>query len=215
MLREQEFNVDDDDMNFGGLEFEAWSDDDDDDDGDAPTMLKHTGSAIMQQKLNSAQVEFEQYERDLLSVVGTCLLCRGVGASWEHRLDCCPSRGEFFKARDHARKEGQRQAGGWIAKFHACFHCYQPQSICTRASSEGRQRHCDYGDVVMPVCYGLWVRANRGLDSDWLRTRTGRRFTRADEFLVWCGRASQFGGTKAIEGVRIAAAALAKNIVLL
>ena len=215
MLPEQEFIVDDDDMNFGSFEFEAWSDDDDDDDDDAPTMLKHTGSVILQEKLNSAQVEFEQYERDLRCVAGTCLLCRGAGASWEHRLNDCSSRGDYFEARNRARAAGQKQAGGWIARFHACYHCYQPQSICARAASEGRQRECEYSDVVMPLCYGLWLREQRGLDSGWLRTRTGRSFTRADEFLLWCGRASRFGGTEAIEGVRIAAAALAKNFVLL
>ena len=35
-----------------------------------------------------------------------------------------------------------------------------------------------------------------------------QRFEHVDDFLIWCGKATSFGGGKAIWGARVAAAAL-------
>ncbi|OBT97666.1 hypothetical protein VE01_04422 [Pseudogymnoascus verrucosus] len=49
----------------------------------------------------------------------------------------------------------------------------------------------------------------RGLSAEeWLLEQFQQRFGDVDEFLGWCGRATSFGGGKAIWGVKVAAAAL-------
>jgi hypothetical protein len=60
-------------------------------------------------------------------------------------------------------------------------------------------------DIVMPLCYGIFY---GGKAEQWLEKQFQRTFTDVDEFLRWCGRATSFGGGKAILGVKVAAAAL-------
>jgi len=121
----------------------------------------------------------------------------------------CRQRFDFFGARDRARQKGRDgKGGGWIAKFHACYWCYNPQSICSRAGSSGPRRgSCAYGDIVLPLCYGLFHGAWGAV---WLGKRFGRSFADLDAFLQWCGEATTFGGGKAIQGVCVAAEALAE-----
>ncbi|KAJ6438068.1 P-loop containing nucleoside triphosphate hydrolase protein [Purpureocillium lavendulum] len=187
-------------------------------DGDEPTgsadaagtpeilEAEHTGSAIIEAKRRAEYLELSRYEDDLMAVVGTCLLCRGLGEPWDHTLDGCPWRFDYCKARDRARDRGRHEGGDWIAKFHACYWCYNPQTVCARAGSGGRAGRCSYGDIVMPLCYGLF-RGPNGVS--WVRELAGKTFKDVDDFLFWCGKATTFGGGKAIQAVCVAADALA------
>lgn len=168
--------------------------------------MEHTGSAIIEGKRRASYLELSRYKEDLLAVEGTCLLCRGLGEPWDHAFEGCPWRFDYFKARDRARRKGADE-GGWIAPFHACYWCYNPQSVCARADPEARQVGCSYGDIVMPLCYGLFQGPGGAC---WLRERIGTSFQCVDDFLLWCGKATTFGGGKAIQGACVAAAALAE-----
>ena len=57
----------------------------------------------------------------------------------------------------------------------------------------------------MPLCYGMFC---SGSGEEWLLEKFQQQFESIDEFLGWCGKATSFGGGKAIWGVRVAAAAL-------
>ena len=172
---------------------------------------EHTGAAIIASKRHAAYLELSRYKEDLIAVEGTCLLYSGLGEAWDHTLSACPWRFDFFKARDRGvrKKGGAEGEPGWIAAFHAYYWCYNPQSVCWRAGSEARQGECTHGDVVMPLCYGLSMGlggAGRVLEY------TGKSFKDVDDFFLWCGGATAFGGGKTICGVRVAAQALAELV---
>ena len=57
----------------------------------------------------------------------------------------------------------------------------------------------------MPLCYSVF---HGGGAEQWLQEQFQQRFRDVDKFLVWCGRATSFGGGKAIWAVHVAAAAL-------
>ena len=115
----------------------------------------------------------------------------------------CWRRFEFFEARSRAKSHGQ--GGLWIAPYHACYWCYNPQAVCKRADPESDLQSCVYADIVMPLCYGIFY---GGGAQSWLQERFQRTFADIDDFLRWCGQGSTFGGGKAIWVVKVAAAAL-------
>ncbi|KFZ20411.1 hypothetical protein V501_00159 [Pseudogymnoascus sp. VKM F-4519 (FW-2642)] len=78
-------------------------------------------------------------------------------------------------------------------------------AICQQADPESDCQSCLYADIVMPLCYGIFCGSSA---EEWLLEQFQQRFGDVDEFLRWCGRATSFGGGKAIWGVRVAAAAL-------
>jgi superfamily II DNA helicase RecQ len=165
--------------------------------------FQHTGSTAIQEKRRLAGLELSRYQEDLLAVQGTCLLCRVFGDAWDHAFSTCWRRFEFFEARN--RVKNQDQGGPWITPYHACYWCYNPQAVCPRADPESSCQSCLYMDIVMPLCYGIFY---GGKAEQWLEKQFQRTFTDVDEFLRWCGRATSFGGGKAILGVKVAAAAL-------
>ena len=173
------------------------------DDGSPEPTLQHTGSLAIQEKRRAACVELSRYQEDLLAVRGTCLLCRALGDAWDHTFSLCWRRSEFFEARNRAKNH--REAGPWIAPYHACYWCYNPQAVCQRADPGSTHQSCPYPDIVMPLCYGIFC---GGLAGEWLEQQVQRGFTDVNEFLRWCGQPTRFGGCKAIQGVKVAAAAL-------
>ncbi len=104
--------------------------------------IQHTGSAAIQQKRRRADLELSRYQEDLLAVQGTCLICRAFGDAWGHPLQTCWRRFEFFQARDRAKDQGRDQGRPWIAPFHACYWCYNPQAVCPRADPESSCQSC-------------------------------------------------------------------------
>jgi superfamily II DNA or RNA helicase len=164
--------------------------------------MPHTGSAVIQRQRRGAYLELSRYKEDLLAVRGTCLLCRGLDEPWDHALATCHRRFDFSQARDRVRRRGE---GAWIAPFQACYWCYNPQAVCARADPASGCQRCADADVVLPLCYSLFC---GGGAAPWLQERFQQTFTDIDDFLTWCGRATSFGGGKAIWAVRVAAAAL-------
>lgn len=171
----------------------------------SPTIpvLQSTGSAAIQEQRRLAYLELRRYQEDLLVVQGTCVLCRALGAAWDHAFSTCWRRFEFFETRTRVKDQGQGRP--WIAPYHACYWCYNPQAVCQRADPESGCRSCLHADIVMPLCYGIF---HGGSASEWLMEHFQQRFEHVDDFLIWCGKATSFGGGKAIWGARVAAAAL-------
>jgi Orsellinic acid/F9775 biosynthesis cluster protein D/Helicase conserved C-terminal domain len=167
-----------------------------------PAPPASTGAAIIQRKAREAHFELSRYQEDLLAVQGTCLLCRASGEAWDHSFSTCARRHEFFQVKSAVV---QSCPGPWIAPFAACYWCYNPQSVCHRADRSNGTPHCRYPDLVMPLCYGIYRGSN---SSEWLYEQFGKHFSDAAGFLRWTGQPTQFGGGKAIWGVRVAAAAL-------
>jgi hypothetical protein len=171
----------------------------------SPTVLapQPTGSTAISEKRRLASLELSRYQEDLLAVQGTCLLCRASGDAWDHTFPTCWRRFEFFETRNRVRNQGHR--GPWIALYHACYWCYNPQAVCPRADPESGCQSCLYTDIVMPLCYGIFY---GGSAQEWLFEQFQQRFDDIDEFLGWCGRLTNFGGGRAIWAVRVAVAAL-------
>ena len=165
--------------------------------------LQSTGSVAIQEKRRLAELELSRYQEDLLAVRGTCLLCRVTGSAWDHSFATCWRRFDFLEARHQAQKP--RLGRPWIAPYHACYWCYNPQAVCQRADPESDCPSCLYTDIVMPLCYGIFLGVSA---EEWLFEQFQQRFETVDGFLRWCGKATSFGGGKAIWGVRVAAAAL-------
>ncbi len=167
-----------------------------------PAVMAHTGSAIIRQKQRAMYLERSLYEEDLMAIQGTCILCRKLGEPWDHVFTTCSRRFDVFRARDRAK---QQCKGPWIAAFHACYWCYNPQFVCQRPDARSGHQSCAYADIVMPLCYGVFHEEG---GEQWLVKHFHQRFKDDTEFLVWCDQATSFGGGKAIWAVRVAAAAL-------
>ena len=177
----------------------------------APALLvaepapRHTGSEAIRKKQRQAGLELRRYQEDLLAVQGTCLLCRACDDGWDHAFSSCWRRFDLFEARN--RVKGQAAGGAWIAPYHACYWCYNPQAVCRRAEPGSDCTSCTYADIVMPLCYGIFHGSG---GEEWLLEQFQQRFETIDEFLGWCGKATSFGGGKAIWAVRVTAAALVR-----
>jgi hypothetical protein len=76
---------------------------------------------------------------------------------WDHPLCMYWRRFEFFQARD--RVKGQDQGRPWIAPFHACYWCYNPQAVCPRADPESSCQSYSYTDIIILLCYGVFYTA--------------------------------------------------------
>ncbi|TKA72745.1 hypothetical protein B0A55_09950 [Friedmanniomyces simplex] len=169
----------------------------------------HTGLDLIQQRQLCAQTELRSYHVDLAAVVDTCLRCRAVGDAWDHPLSRCAHRFDVIQHREEARarwkgrKQGRRRA--WLPDYAACFWCCNPHTICGRADpsqSDGQGQACRRGDVVLPLCYGIFI----SLDGpQWLRREFDRHFNSVAAYFDWFGEETEFGGGKAIQGVRVAA----------
>jgi hypothetical protein len=95
----------------------------------------------------------------------------------------------------------------WIQRYVACWNCYQPQDVCQAADPEHEEVECQFPDMVMPLCYGVY---NRPGGADWLRKHFGRTFQTQLEYMLWPGESASLGGSRSecIQGNCVAAVAL-------
>jgi superfamily II DNA helicase RecQ len=162
-----------------------------------------TGSQLIHEQRYTEYQELQRYKEDLRVVIGTCVICRVSHQEWDHEFSRCSQRSDFIRVRE----EVKALKANWIQAYHACFWCYNPQSICGRADPIQGHSQCRYPDIVLQLCFAVF---NEGYSGDLIRSMAKREFTDVVEFLRWCGTKTTFGGGKAIWGVRVAAAALVK-----
>jgi hypothetical protein len=160
-----------------------------------------TGSQLIHEQRYIEYLELQRYKEDLRVVVGTCLICRASRQEWDHEFSRCSQRSDFIRVWE----EVKASKANWIQAYHACFWCYNPQSICGRADPIQGHSQCRYPDIVLQLCFAVY---KEGQGGDWIKSIAKREFTDVVEFLRWCGTKTTFGGGKAIWGVRVAAAAL-------
>ncbi|KAJ9629274.1 hypothetical protein H2203_001644 [Taxawa tesnikishii (nom. ined.)] len=167
----------------------------------------HTGLDLIQQERLQAHSELVNYRLDLASVRGTCLLCRAMDEEWKHEFSKCARRHEVFHERSRVRQRHETRGRKWLRPYTSCFWCLNPQSICQRAelSKTSKEEACEHGDVVLPLCYGIFVSAG---GARWLEDHFRRRFAGVEDFFDWLGEETRFGGGMAVQGVRVAAKAL-------
>lgn len=127
---------------------------------------------------------------------------------WDHNFSLCSRRHDVFQERSKARQRQQGRGRQWLKGFTSCYWCLNPQVICQRAA-EGtggkRGGSCEDGDVVLPICYGIFNSVGGG---EWIRDEFGREFANIEDFFDWLAEECYFGGGKAIQAVRVAARAL-------
>jgi superfamily II DNA helicase RecQ len=168
---------------------------------------ERTGSAMMQEARRREYSELARFREDLVVVRGSCLLCRAIGEGWDHDFKSCYRRADVFHERKQARIRHESKGRKWLQPYTACFWCLNPQSICHRASGEANEQdnRCREPDVVLPLCYGIFLHAT---GADWLSERFDRQFRDIESFFDWLGEECDFGGGRAIQAVRVAAEAL-------
>lgn len=118
------------------------------------------------------------------------------------------SQTEDLAASSKARQWQQDRGKQWLKPFTSCYWCFNPQTVCQRADEGTRGikgRSCEDGDVVLPICYGIF---NSVGGREWMREEFGREFANLEDFFDWPAEESHFGGGKAILAVRMAARAL-------
>lgn len=119
----------------------------------------------------------------------------------DHPFCECHRRSDLI----HTQDKVQLSRASWIPAYHACFWCYNPQSVCGRPDRKRGLSACEYPDIVLPLCFGIY---KRGQGAAWLKRQAGREFRDEVDFIRWCGTGTTFGRGKAIWGVRLGAAAL-------
>lgn len=175
-----------------------------------------TGPAEVRRRALESAEFLESYERGLRALVGQCLYCRACVRPFDHVAGSCTYRWDWINAKKRVLDSVRRQQGrgswscSWIADYLVCFTCYQPQGICRRAdpaaaaaaaASEGAR--CRYADMVLPLCYGAWVRPDR---DQWLSRKFAVSFAGELEYMLWLGTEKSFRGSRLIAANYVAAA---------
>ncbi|KAK5674103.1 hypothetical protein LTS10_013148 [Elasticomyces elasticus] len=169
-------------------------------------VASNTGLNLIQQERLRTHTELAQYRLDLASVRGTCLVCKAVGASWDHGFTSCPRRHDVFRERAKARQRQKDRGRQWLQPYTSCFWCLNPQSICQRVDFGGQEGDiCEHQDVVLPLCFGIFESTH---GEDWLHENFSRSFVDIELYFDWLGEETRFGGGRAIQAVRVAATAL-------
>jgi Lhr-like helicase len=149
----------------------------------------------------------DRYERDLEIMVGTCLSCRAQGRRFGHLPQSCSRRFYWIHAKNEAYQTRQREGREWIARYVACWDCYQPQDICRVADPEHTETECRFPDMVMPLCYGVYCRPGQ---DEWFRKHFQRTFETQEEYMLWLGETASLEGNECIQANCVAALALAE-----
>lgn len=164
-----------------------------------------TGPAeVLRQDYVHDQV-LDRYEKELELMVGSCLYCRVGGRQFDHRASACPRRSHWINAKADAYQTRKREGKGWIARYVACWKCYQPQEVCHVADPEHEETECKFPDMVMPLCYGVYYRPGRDA---WFHKHFQKRFRDQLEYMLWLGEAASMGGSSCIQANCVAAVAL-------
>lgn len=159
---------------------------------------ENTGLDIIDREKLRQHRELEQYKEHIAGMRGICGLCRIQGERWDHSFSECRGMQEVVAAKREVRRQLERKGRAWIQGYKACFWCLNPQKICRRAGGEGKDAvGCEFPDVVLPICYGIWSQAG---GRAWIEEEFKRRFEDTGEYMEWLGSAGEFGGTDTIRG---------------
>lgn len=144
----------------------------------------------------------EQYAQLLQLYSQTCAYCRQIGQDFHHPGKSCPYRGSLWDRRNKAVPGKGRD---WLPQYVVCFWCLNMQQVCRRRGN--RNGVCDYPDVVLPACLGVW---SSPLAGTFLRDHFHFHPETEAEFVDWLGGCCSFGGAASINAVRVTAALLRK-----
>jgi Lhr-like helicase len=170
-----------------------------------PAGMVFTGpEEVLRQDYARDQV-LDSYERDLQTMVGSCLYCRVEGRSFEHAAGKCSRRFHWINAKNEAYQTRKGEDKDWIERYVACWNCYQPQDICRAADPEHEETECRFPDMVMPICYGVYKQVG---GPKWLQKYFQRTFKTELEYMLWLGETASLGGNECIQANCVAAAAL-------
>lgn len=161
----------------------------------APTPAA-TGPKLMLRQFRDGEEEISSYTTSLEAIRGQCMICRIHGLDeWQHSFSQCRQVHKWRYI--HAKKAALRQSrGGWIGKYEACFHCFQPQGLCHRPET-GR---CLYEDLVMQTVFAQFEM--RG-GEDWWQQHFGACFETVEKCLLWAGGSGQVGSMQCVRGVKV------------
>jgi hypothetical protein len=83
-----------------------------------------------------------------------------MSRSFEHTAGSCHRRWDWIRVKNDVLEELKGQDKDWILQYVACWKCFQPQGICQVADPEHAESECQYPDMVLPLCYRVFVRPN-------------------------------------------------------
>jgi hypothetical protein len=171
-----------------------------------PQIIYDGPGEVVQQDCLQDRV-LEQYEHNLTIMRGICLYCRAMSRSFEHAASSCHRRWDWIKAKKDVLEELKGRDKEWISQYVACWKCFQPQGICRVADPEHAESECQYPDMVLPLCYGVFVRPH---GRAWIRQHFQRHFTTVQEYMIWLGETGSLQGNECIQGNCVAAQALSE-----
>jgi superfamily II DNA helicase RecQ len=167
--------------------------------------LTFTGPEEVLRQDHAQDQVLDSYEGDLRVTLGQCLYCRALGRRFEHEVQKCPRRFYWIHAKNEAYQQRKGEKREWIQRYVACWNCYQPQDICRVPDTEHEDVECQFPDMVMPLCYGVYCRPG---GKDWLQKHFGRTFKTQLEYMLWLGETASLGGSECIQANCVAATAL-------
>ncbi|EAQ91762.1 hypothetical protein CHGG_03697 [Chaetomium globosum CBS 148.51] len=170
--------------------------------------MEYTGPGEVLHRARLDDEVLRRFEASLEAMRGCCLLCRVEGGKpFDHGAAACSRRRLWIGAKAKTIRTCADEGKPWMAKFTACFICYLPQTICSRADPGARAEDgdsadtCRFRDMIMPLCYGAFFRAGpRGL----IKKHFPRRFRDIDDYMRWLGEPTELGRTPCIQAIRVA-----------
>jgi hypothetical protein len=175
-----------------------------------PSLAKEevfTGPAEVLRQDHLQDQALDRYEQDFRLMVGNCLYCRAMSRRFDHAPMSCSRRFDWIHAKNEVCQAQKRAGKAWIAKYVACWHCYQPQHICRVADPEHEEAECQLPDMVIPLCYGVYRRPG---SQEWFQKHFNRRFKALVDYMLWLGETASLGGNKCIQANCVAAVAFAE-----
>jgi superfamily II DNA or RNA helicase len=171
-----------------------------------PETIFSASNEVLQQDFIQDRV-LEQYEHDLTIMQGLCLYCRAMSRSFEHSTSSCRQKWDWIRAKQDVLRRCKEEGKEWILEYVVCWTCFQPQSICRVADPQAGEDKCRFPDMVMPLCYGMYVRPG---GAAWIERHFGKSFLTVGEYLIWVGKTASLNGTECIQGNCIAAQAFSE-----
>ncbi len=183
----------------------------------AGAQMEYTGPQTVRQQRMIDDDLIERFVLDLRAMSGCCLLCRIKDKSrpFDHAPDTCSQRWGWQKAKSRVLAACRKEGGRWMADYTACFFCFLPQTICSRADTaasavgvEGKGS-CEFRDMLLPLCFGAFYAVGpRTL----IRKYSGRHFRDEGDYMRWLGDSTTFAGELCTHMTRLAALLLAEYI---
>lgn len=154
-----------------------------------------SGALAMRLALKSNDALLRHLREDLVTLKGTCLLCRVRGRwDFDHAFERCRHRYPFFEAKKARERQTRRLR--WFQPYTACYNCALPQALCVPQEVTT----CEFRDMLMPLCWGMYE-----LDPtfEWFYQTFARRFDSCIDYLQWLGSEAMFAGQRVIKGVLV------------